>query len=89
MPGRRAVTTSKDDGAGNSKPEWLWNEEEVLQPVSVETHLDDWPCFVLKDAVVFKKDSLLLGNLLHAETDGPLIVRGSLEVDKDFRGLRE
>jgi hypothetical protein len=89
MPGRRAVATPKDEGPGNSKAEWFWNEEEVLQPVSVETHPDDWPCFVLEDAVVYKKDGLLLGNLLHAETDGPLIVRGSLEVDKDFRDLRE
>jgi hypothetical protein len=89
MPSRRVVASSKDEVAGHPKNAKLWSEEEVLQPVSPQANPNDWPCFVLKEAVVYKKDSPILGNLLHAEADGPMIVRGNLEVDKDLRGLRE
>jgi hypothetical protein len=64
-----------------------WNELDVLRPVAVGSNHDNWPCFVLKDAVIFDEDGEL-ANLLHAEIDGPLTVRGQLEVDKEFKNLR-
>ncbi|KAI2641648.1 hypothetical protein GGS26DRAFT_536271 [Hypomontagnella submonticulosa] len=57
-------------------------EESVLKPVSARVHTDDWPCFLLIDATIYHKDGTL-ANLLHVDLEGPLIVRGKLEIEKD------
>lgn len=86
--GRRAVTSSSDDEAERLSRKILrQTEEDVLQAVSKELDSDNWPCFVLKEAVVYGKDGRTPTNLLHAELEGPLMVRGKLEVDKEFRHL--
>lgn len=64
-----------------------FDEDDVLLPISQPSHPDDWPCFVLQDAVVVDKDGNL-ANLLNAEIDGPLFVKGYLEEDKKLKHLR-
>lgn len=85
---RRAVTISSDDEPprANRMVKCL-NEQLVLKPASKDLHPDDWPIFVLNDAVVLSKSGKTFANLLQAELEGPFIVRGRLEVDKDFRHL--
>lgn len=63
-------------------------EASILKSLSPSLHSDDWPCFVLNDAVVYQKDWRTLGNLLKVDQQGPLYVRGRLEIDPvDHRGL--
>ncbi len=89
MGGRRVANSSSEDEAERlSKSISCLFEEEVLQPVSKTIHPDNWPCFVLNGAVVYGKDGVTPANLLHAELESPFIVRGKLEVDKEFRHLR-
>ncbi|RYP91446.1 hypothetical protein DL770_002385 [Monosporascus sp. CRB-9-2] len=57
-------------------------ESTVLKPVPASAHTDDWPCFLLADATVYHRNGSM-ANLLHVDLEGPLIVRGRLEVDKD------
>lgn len=59
-----------------------YREDSVLKPVSARAHTDDWPCFLLTNATIFHKDGTL-ANLLHVDLEGPLIVRGKLEIEKD------
>ncbi|KAK6951854.1 hypothetical protein Daesc_006379 [Daldinia eschscholtzii] len=59
-----------------------YREDSILKPVSARTHTDDWPCFLLTSATVFHKDGTL-ANLLHVDLEGPFIVRGKLEIEKD------
>lgn len=50
---------------------------------------DYWPCFVLRDAFIYYRDSQgraethWMANLLHVNYDGPFIARGRLEVEDD------
>jgi hypothetical protein len=89
MVGRRfTISSSEDEAERLSRRTSCLTEEEVLQPVSKDLQPDNWPCFVLNGAVVYGKDGKTPANLLHAELEGPLIVRGKLEVDKEFRHLR-
>lgn len=63
-------------------------ESGVLKALSPGLHSDDWPCFELHDAVVYQKDWRTLGNLLLVDQEGPLYVRGRLEIDPaEHRGL--
>ncbi|KAI0119351.1 hypothetical protein F4814DRAFT_236617 [Daldinia grandis] len=59
-----------------------YREDSVLKPVAARVHTDDWPCFLLTNATIFHKDGTL-ANLLHVDLEGPLIVRGKLEIEKD------
>jgi hypothetical protein len=91
MGGRRAVVidSTDDEAEKHSRTTPCLNEEDVLLPVSPKIHPDNWPCFVLNDVVVYGKDGKTPASLLHAELEGPLVIRGKLEVDKEFRHLRE
>ncbi|KAI1190344.1 hypothetical protein F5B17DRAFT_387675 [Nemania serpens] len=59
-----------------------YKESSILKPVSPSTHSDDWPCFLLSDATVHRPDGSL-ANQLHVDVEGPFIVRGKLELEKD------
>ena len=92
MTGRRAIADSTNDEAVKPPPKSMYgyvHEDYILQPVSPKVNTDDWPCFVLNGASVVGKDLKTPVNLLHAELEGPLVVRGLLEVDKEFLHLRE
>ncbi|RYO88052.1 hypothetical protein DL762_003937 [Monosporascus cannonballus] len=60
-------------------------ESTVLKPAPASAHTDDWPCFLLVDATVYHRNGSM-ANLLHVDLEGPLIVRGRLEVEKDQEG---
>lgn len=70
------------------KPKFT-NESAILKPADVKIHPDEWPCFLLGEAVVYGGDGKTLANLLDAELDGPLVVRGQLHLNKDQKHLRE
>ncbi|KAI0840024.1 hypothetical protein F5Y06DRAFT_263394 [Hypoxylon sp. FL0890] len=59
-----------------------YKEESILKPVSGRVHPDDWPCFLLNDATIYHKDGTL-ANLLHVDLEGPLVVRGKVEIERD------
>jgi hypothetical protein len=83
--GGRKSGTGQHVGGSSSRSTRCLSEEDVLVPVSAKIHADDWPCFVLKQAVVLDDDGEV-ANLLHAEVIGPLVVRGKLHLDKGLRG---
>ncbi|KAI1632049.1 hypothetical protein F4809DRAFT_629383 [Biscogniauxia mediterranea] len=78
---RRGVSTSTvatvDDDAI-----LFYEENTILKPVSPRAHPDDWPCFLLADATVYHRDGTI-ANLLHVDLEGPFIIRGRVEVEKD------
>lgn len=82
---RRRVSNSTVATFDLSHASWM-DETRVLQPLSSNSEdSNDWPCFVLKDAVVLHKDGKRLANPLLIDTEGPFIVRGKLEVDREQR----
>ena len=52
------------------------------------TDSDNWPVFLLKDAVVYRKSKdgqLSIANVCNVDTEGPFLVRGQLDIDlSDF-----
>ncbi|KAI0592845.1 hypothetical protein F4775DRAFT_580589 [Biscogniauxia sp. FL1348] len=60
----------------------FYEENTILKPVSPRAHPDDWPCFLLVDATVYHRDGTI-ANLLHVDLEGPFIIRGRVEVEKD------
>ena len=61
----------------------LKKESAMLKPVSKDSDDDEWPCFVLKDAVIYHKDGVRIANPLLVDIEGPFIVRGLLTIDED------
>ncbi|KAI1753579.1 hypothetical protein F4782DRAFT_496883 [Xylaria castorea] len=59
-----------------------YKEASVLKPVSPSTHTDNWPCFLLSNATVHRHDGSL-ANQLEVDLQGPFIIRGRLELEKD------
>lgn len=58
-------------------------ESSVLKPTKT-LESDEWPCFVLKDAVVYRKTAdgqLEIANVCNVDLEGPFIVRGKLDAD--------
>ncbi|OBT61111.1 hypothetical protein VE03_10838 [Pseudogymnoascus sp. 23342-1-I1] len=76
------------DVASQSRSPKCLSEGEVLQPVSKAVGSDDWPIYLLKDAVVYGKDGETPANLLHTELEGPFSIRGRLVVDRDYHHLQ-
>ncbi|KAK3944171.1 hypothetical protein QBC46DRAFT_375569 [Diplogelasinospora grovesii] len=58
-------------------------EASVLKPTSANEPDSEWPCYVLTDAVIYRKDGKTLANPLHVDLEGPMVVRGKLEVDEE------
>ncbi|KAH9901925.1 hypothetical protein F4778DRAFT_132080 [Xylariomycetidae sp. FL2044] len=59
-----------------------YKENTVLKPASSRATSDDWPCFLLADATVYHRDGTV-ANLLHVDLEGPFIIRGRVEIEKD------
>lgn len=81
--------SSQSQSQSQSQTMRLLSEEEVLQPAPWGISTDDWPIYLLKDAVVYSKDGKTPANLLHAELEGPFSIHGKLEVDKEHNHLRK
>ncbi|KFY48696.1 hypothetical protein V495_01115 [Pseudogymnoascus sp. VKM F-4514 (FW-929)] len=88
MPRKASTTECDSDAASQSRSPKCLSESEVLQPVSHTVGSDDWPIYLLKDAVVYGKDGESLANLLHTELEGPFSIRGKLVVDREYQHLR-
>lgn len=59
------------------------DELSVLKPVQNVDH-DDWPIFVLSEAIIYRKTQngqLEQANACNVDLEGPFIIRGKLEVD--------
>lgn len=59
-------------------------ELSILKPVA---SLNEFPTFVLDDAVIYRKDKsgkLVVANVCNVNLEGPLVVRGKLEVEHDL-----
>jgi hypothetical protein len=78
------ATTTTTTTTSKYKPSTIrhYKESSILKPVGPTTHSDDWPCFLLSDATVHRYDGSL-ANQLHADYEGPFIVRGKLELEVD------
>ena len=79
------MTNNTSPLPNREKPKKYTDETTILKPANIHTHTDEWPCFVLKEVVVYKENHRTLANLLDAELDGPLVVRGELHLDKGQR----
>ncbi|CAK7230902.1 hypothetical protein SBRCBS47491_007747 [Sporothrix bragantina] len=64
-------------------------ESAILKPKDPTAVEDDWPIFMLNDAVVYRPDGVTMANAILVAKEGPCIVRGRLEVDdkEDFQYL--
>ncbi|KAK4172462.1 hypothetical protein QBC36DRAFT_314808 [Triangularia setosa] len=60
-------------------------EQAVLKPANPEIEEVEWPCFVLSDATIYRKDGKTLANPLMVHAEGPLAVHGLLEIDNDTK----
>ncbi|KAK3897556.1 hypothetical protein C8A05DRAFT_38890 [Staphylotrichum tortipilum] len=57
-----------------------WTKESaILKPRPVDGISDDWPCYVLTDAAIYRKDGITLANPLFVHLEGSVLVRGYLE----------
>lgn len=66
-----------------------WARESHVLKRAAGLSSDDWPCFVLNDAVVYDKGGSIV-NLLQLDLRGPFTVRGRLEVEEmDLQRHRE
>ncbi|KAK4464811.1 hypothetical protein QBC42DRAFT_36679 [Cladorrhinum samala] len=80
-PGRpRRRRASNSTAGGNDRIRYS-KESTVLKPMPAETHENDLPIFVLKEAAIYRSDGRTLGNPLMAYIEGPYVIRGILEVD--------
>ncbi|KAI9734471.1 MAG: hypothetical protein M1818_006860 [Claussenomyces sp. TS43310] len=88
MGGRKVPSTISDLRTSTARIRKSVGEEDILRPVSNKQHPDDWPCFLLKDAIIYRKDGKSIGNLLNAELDGPFTIYGTLEVGEGLDHLQ-
>jgi hypothetical protein len=64
-------------------------ELNVVKAAPLDMPSDNWPCWVLTDAVVYDKHGSL-ANVLHVDLEGPFRIKGFLEIDgKDQQEYRE
>ncbi|KAI1745933.1 hypothetical protein F4680DRAFT_399739 [Xylaria scruposa] len=80
---RRAASTSASTAVPDDHDSVRhYKEASILKPVSPSTHTDNWPCFLLSNATVHRHDGSL-ANQLEVDLEGPFIIRGRLELEKD------
>ncbi|KAK3296892.1 uncharacterized protein B0H64DRAFT_113059 [Chaetomium fimeti] len=79
---RRASSTSTTAELDRAQIRWA-KESSVLRPTPRDMPDNDWPCYVLTDATIYRKDGRTVANPLLVHVQGSLIVRGLLEVDED------
>ncbi|KAK3378515.1 hypothetical protein B0H63DRAFT_525738 [Podospora didyma] len=83
MAGRKRKTSESTVATFEDVPHRWAKEVSVLRPTPLGLPDNDWPCYVLDDAVIYRKDGHTLANPLLVHLEGPLIVRGKLEVGDD------
>ncbi|GAB1315041.1 hypothetical protein MFIFM68171_05251 [Madurella fahalii] len=81
-PRRRRASNSTVATVDDSQVRWA-KESSILKPSPRGIPDNDWPCYVLTDATIYRKDGKTLANPLLVHVQGPLVIRGLLEVDDD------
>ena len=87
---RRRASTSSVETVDDADVAYLTEADTLLPPKTQES--DYWPCYVLRDAVVYHQDehgnpeTHWMGNLLQITYDGPFVVRGKLDVQNNETG---
>lgn len=86
---RRFSSTSVEEDEGHRRSIRHITEADALKPIGKNVYLDDYPCFVLEDAVIYLKDKKTIGNLLNTELRGACVIRGRLVVEDELRSRRK
>lgn len=84
MAGRRrlrATSASTVDTVDEQSIKYM-QEQQVIRPPAPGVPANDRPCFLLTEAIVYNKDGQM-ANLLHAELEGPFMIRGIMVVEPD------
>lgn len=84
MAGRRrlrAASASTVETIDEHSIEYM-QEQQVIRPPAAGVPANDRPCFLLTEAVVYNKHGQM-ANLLHAELEGPFMIRGIMVVEPD------
>lgn len=81
MAGRRR--RSPGGGTAGERSIRYIKEESILNPKPFNMPDEDWPCYVLTDATVYRSDGRTIANPLHVHLEGPMIIRGKLVVDNE------
>ncbi|KAM7223428.1 hypothetical protein V8F06_001305 [Rhypophila decipiens] len=58
-------------------------ETSILKPKPLGVSDSDWPCFVLTDATVYRRDGKTIANPLHCLLEGPMVIKGKLVIDEE------
>lgn len=87
--GRPASVARSDNASahGAASLEYI-DEKLVLRPVVVDADPDGYPCFELRDAIVYSRNGKRMANLLVAELEGPFTIQGTLRLNKTHKALR-
>lgn len=81
--GRRRKSSTSTVATVDQDPS-SWTEElKVLKPYKPGILDNDWPMFILDDAVIYEKGGKTLGNPLLVHKVGPMVIRGTLEVTEE------
>ncbi|KAK8065622.1 hypothetical protein PG997_012369 [Apiospora hydei] len=83
MAGRRRLRAASTSTVATVDEDAIRFQKEstVLKPAHSSDE-NEWPCFLLEDATVYNSRGEI-ANLLHADTEGPFVIRGHLVIDKD------
>ncbi|KAK0727266.1 hypothetical protein B0T26DRAFT_640010 [Lasiosphaeria miniovina] len=87
MAGRRRRASNSTVGSVEEAQVRWTRESSILRPASLAVPYSNWPCYVLTDAVIYQKDGTTLANPLLVHVEGPMIIRGKLEIDDDLELL--
>ena len=86
MAGRRRLRAASTSTVATVDEDALrfQNESSVLRPAYPpdESQSENWPCFLLEDATVYNSRGEI-ANLLHADSEGPFVIRGRLNIEPD------
>ncbi|KAK4189624.1 hypothetical protein QBC35DRAFT_379721 [Podospora australis] len=80
-PKKRRVSGSSDLVAEFAPPIRYIKDTTILKPASADVDSNEWPTYVLTDATVYRKDGRTIANPLLVHVEGPLVIRGHLEID--------
>ncbi|KAK4241434.1 hypothetical protein C8A03DRAFT_12313 [Achaetomium macrosporum] len=77
-PRRRRASSASSVETGHSHIRYS-KESFILKKAVRQGPDNEWPCYVLTDATIYRKDGKALANPLLVNVQGPVVVRGFLE----------
>ncbi|KAH6655280.1 hypothetical protein BKA67DRAFT_560151 [Truncatella angustata] len=86
MAGRRRLRAASNSTVATVDEQQLvyTKETQIIRAASPGLKQEDWPCFLLDEAVVYDKHGQM-ANLLQVDLQGPFMIRGLLVVEPDQR----